>query len=349
LGQGDPEGEAFLEFQRYIKCLRQRGVILAVCSKNSEAIAQEVFEKHPESVLRLDDISSFVANWDDKAANLARIARELNIGMNSLVFVDDNPTERSIVRRLCPEVAVPEIPEDPAYYIRAIDRHRYFPALTVSSEDLQRTQFYRANASRHQLGSSAEDLNSFLASLVLVGRIEPICPASLERSAQLISRSNQFNLTTRRRSNGELLSMIADPDWLTMTVSLEDRFGDNGLISVVLAKIDRDTLAIDTWLMSCRVLKRGVEQFLLNHLVACARERGLTRVLGEFIATPKNELVRDHYAGLGFSQIGGEAPGYTVWELRLDDTWQPLPNFIREASHDGSRSFRATRCVSSDF
>ena len=335
LGQGDPEGEAFLAFQRYVKGLRQRGVILAVCSKNADAIAREVFEKHPEMALRLDDISCFVANWDDKATNLARIAHELNIGMNSLVFVDDNPAERSIVRRLCPEVAVPEMPADPAYYVQALDRHRYFQALTVSSEDLQRTDFYRASTSRQLFETAAVDLNSFLRSLTLVARIEPIGVVSLERSAQLINRSNQFNLTTRRRSNGELLSLMADPDWLTRTVSLVDRFGDNGLISVLLAKVERDSLVIDTWVMSCRVLKRGVEQLLLNHLVSCARERGLTRVLGEFRPTPKNALVRDHYSALGFIQVGGDDSGHTHWELNVDETLQPLSHFIREVPVHG--------------
>jgi FkbH-like protein len=338
LGQGEPEGEAFLAFQRYVKGLRQRGVILAVCSKNFDAIAREVFEKHPEMVLRLDDISCFVVNWDDKATNLGRIAHELNIGMNSLVFVDDNPAERSIVRRLCPEIAVPEMPADPAYYIRALDKHRYFQALTVSAEDLQRTNFYRADASRQQLETTAADLDSFLKSLELVARIEPIGAVSMERSVQLINRSNQFNLTTRRRSNGELLAMLNEPTWLTLTTSLQDRFGDNGLISVVLAKVDGDALVIDTWVMSCRVLKRGVEQLLLNRLVACARERGLTRLLGEFMPTPKNALVRDHFAGLGFSNAGSDDSGFTRWELRLDDAWQPLSHFIREVPRDGSCS-----------
>ena len=337
LGQGSLEGEAFQAFQHYVRGLRRRGVILAVCSKNTDAIAREVFEKHPEMVLGLDDISCFVANWDDKATNLARIARELNIGLNSLVFVDDNPAERSIVRRLCHEVAVPEMPADPTYFVRALDRHRFFQALTVSTEDLQRTEFYRADASRQMLASSVDDLNSFLKSLRLIARVEPIGAASLERSVQLINRSNQYNLTTRRRSNGDVMSMLTNPNWITRTVSLQDRFGDNGLICVVLAMAEADALVIDTWVMSCRVLKRGVEQFLLNHLVACARERGLTRVLGEYIPTPKNALVRDHYGGLGFCQVGDDS-GHTRWELLLNHDWQTLPHFIQEAPLDGLRS-----------
>jgi FkbH-like protein len=334
LGQGEPESEAFLAFQGYVKSLRDRGVIIAICSKNEERVAREVFEKHQEMVLRLDDISCFVANWDDKATNLARIAEQLNIGLNSLVFFDDNPAERSIVRRLQPEVAVPEVPTDPAYYIRALDRHRYFEPLTISAEDLKRTDFYRADSKRQALESSAGDLNMFLQSLDMAARIEPITNATVERTAQLINRSNQFNLTTRRYTNADVLNLMNDPKWVTRTLSLQDRFGDNGLISVLLARTDSGALIIDTWLMSCRVLKRGVERFLLNDVVAAATDRGLTRVLGEYIPTPKNALVRDHYRSLGFAKISGEVPGHTYWELRIDDDWQPHEHFIRENPAD---------------
>jgi FkbH-like protein len=334
LGQGEPESEAFVAFQTYVKSLGERGVILAVCSKNDEAIAREVFDKHPDMVLRLDDISCFIANWDDKATNLSRVAEQLNIGLNSLVFFDDNPAERSIVRQLRPEVAVPEVPSDPAYYIRALDRQRYFEALTISAEDLKRTEFYRADAKRSALESSAGDLDAFLQSLSMIARIEPVVDSTVERTVQLINRSNQFNLTTRRYTNADVLNVMKDPNWITRTISLRDRFGDNGLISVLLAKAESGGLVIDTWLMSCRVLKRGVERFLQNHLVAAARERGLTRVLGEYIPTQKNALVREHYRNLGFTQIDGEIPGRDYWELRIDDQWQPFPVFIQESTSD---------------
>jgi FkbH-like protein len=334
LGQGDPESEAFVAFQRYVKSLGERGVILAVCSKNNDAIAREVFEKHPEMVLRLDDISCFIANWDDKATNLARIAAQLNIGLNSLVFFDDNPAERSIVRQLRPEVAVPEVPDDPAYYIRALDRQRYFETLTISTEDLKRTEFYRSDSKRQALESSAMNLDSFLQSLDMVARIEPVVAATVERTAQLIDRSNQFNLTTRRYTNADVLNLMANPTWITRTISLKDRFGDNGLISVLLARTEADALIIDTWLMSCRVLKRGVERLLLNNVVAAASQRGLKRVIGEYIPTPKNDLVREHYRALGFIQINGEMPGNSYWELRVDDQWKPHQHFIREIPSD---------------
>jgi FkbH-like protein len=335
LGQGDPESEAFVSFQRYVKALERRGVILAVCSKNTESVAREVFEKHPEMVLRLDDISCFVANWDDKATNLARIANQLNIGLSSLVFVDDNRAERAIVRRLRPEVAVPELPVDPADYVMALERHRFFQPLTLSTEDLQRTGYYRADAAREVAESSAEDVDDFLRTLDMSARVGPIRTATLERSVQLIHRSNQFNLTTRRHSAAEVQAMLEDDSWLTCTVSLRDRFGDNGLISVLLAKYRDDTLEIDTWLMSCRVLKRGVEQFLLSHLLGIAKRRSITTIRGDFIPTAKNALVQDHYLNLGFSRIDGDDSGRTVWELHVDERLNTPKTFIQECSADG--------------
>ena len=211
LGQGEGEGEAFLSFQRYVKSLKSRGVILAVCSKNEDHIAREAFEKHPEMVLRLEDISCFVANWVDKATNLRTIAQRLNIGLNSLVFVDDNPVERAIVRQLVPEVAVPEMPSDPTGYVRALERHRYFQVVSLNAEDYQRTEMYRANSAREEAETSAGTVEDFLRSLEMTARTGPIDKASLERSVQLINRSNQFNLTTRRYAVAEVVAMRRIP------------------------------------------------------------------------------------------------------------------------------------------
>jgi len=330
LGQGDAEGEAFIEFQKYIQSLRARGVLLAVCSKNNHATALEVFEKHPEMVLRRDDISCFVANWHDKATNLRAIAKELNIGTDSLVFVDDNPAERAIVRQLVPEVAVPELPEDVTGYIRTLEQQRYFQVLSVAAEDFQRTEFYKADTMRREVQTSVADMRTFLQSLEMTAHIGPITASTLERSAQLIQRSNQFNLTTRRRSAAQLMALMDDSSWLTCTVSLADRFGDNGLISVVLAAVREDMLEIDTWLMSCRVLKRGVEHFVLNHLCQAALQRGLKGLRGVYLPTSKNALVRDHYAGLGFTQMEGGENGQTDWELTWASPRQPLTTFIKE-------------------
>jgi FkbH-like protein len=335
LGQGDPEGEAFLAFQEYVKGLERRGVILAVCSKNEEATAREVFEKHSEMVVRSNDISCFVANWDDKATNLRTIARTLNIGLDSLVFVDDNPAERAIVRRLVPDVAVPELPEDVTAYPQVIEQHRYFQLISVGTEDFQRTEYYQSDSLRKSAEASGGDMEAYLCSLEMVARVGPIEAATLERSAQLIQRSNQFNLTTRRRSASEVLALLNDSSWITRVVSLADRFGDNGLISVLLARVSAGVMEIDTWLMSCRVLKRGVEEFLMNHVSRLALAEGIGMIRGEFIPTPKNALVRDHYAGLGFTRVRTDPDGRTRWERQLDAGWQPLTTLIAEMPADG--------------
>jgi FkbH-like protein len=332
LGQGDGEGEAFLAFQRYAKALKDRGVLLAVCSKNTDHVAREVFEKHPEMVLRLEDISCFMANWNDKASNLREIARTLNIGLDSLVFADDNPVERALVRQLAPEVAVPELPLDPADYIRAVERHRYFQITSLGSEDLLRVEYYRANKQREEILGASENVEDFLASLAMVARIAPVDDISLERTAQLINKSNQFNLTTRRRTAAEVMALASHPDWFTCTVSLRDRFGDNGLISVLFAKREDEILSIDTWLMSCRVLKRGVETFLHNYLCRWALNHGIHRIRGEYIPTAKNSLVKNHYAALGFAQATSGRSGAdsdsaevdrTVWEFPISADWTP--------------------------
>lgn len=331
LGQGDPEGESFLAFQRYLKSLKDRGVILAVCSKNEEPVAKEVFEKHREMALRLEDISCFVANWEPKADNLRRIATALNIGRDSIVFVDDNPAERALVRQLAPDVMVPELPEDPAGYIAAVENLRAFQVVSLSSEDLKRTEFYQANAQRQLQEESATNIDDFLRSLAMVAHVAPVDATTLERTAQLINKSNQFNLTTRRRSAAEVQAIADDPQWITRTVSLVDKFGDNGLISVLLARIEQDTLFIDTWLMSCRVLKRGVESLLLNKLVEIARERGLKQIVGEYIPTAKNVIVKDHYQNLGLTKIA-EDDGRTRWRLDVASA-SPLTVFIKEEAN----------------
>lgn len=329
LGQGEAEGEAFQAFQHYIADLARRGVILAVCSKNTESVAREAFEKHPEMVLRTGDIAAFVANWDDKATNLRRIAKQLEIGLDSLVFVDDNPMERGLVRQLVPEVAVPELPEDPSGYIQALDRHAYFQTVSLGTEDLNRTAMYGANSLRQQAEVGAGSIDDFLASLSMKARVEPVNKENLERVVQLIGRSNQFNLTTRRHNAATVMRMAESPEWITRTVSLADRFGDNGLICVMLGKVVENELVIDTWLMSCRVLKRGVESLCRNLLCKAAKERGLSAVVGEYIPTAKNALVKNHFATLGFQLRTEQSDGHTWWTLPLAEATL-LPTFIEE-------------------
>jgi FkbH-like protein len=326
-GQGSGEGEAFLAFQRYAKDLSRRGIVLAVCSKNDPEKAREPFEKRADMVLRMADISAFVANWNNKADNLRSIAQQLELGLDSIVFVDDNPAERALVRRFVPQVSVPDLPEDPSGYIAALARHRYFETMSFTREDSARSRYYSENSRRKELAAGAPDLESFLASLRMKMKVEPINDLNIERSTQLVNKSNQFNLTTRRYTIAEVRGLVSSPDWHTRTFSLRDELGDNGLISVIVLRKQGDALAIDTWIMSCRVLQRGVEQFARNELVDLCRAEGCVRLLGTYIPTAKNSLVVDHYAKLGFSPAGSDG-AETFWELPVEGAASPLQHFI---------------------
>jgi FkbH-like protein len=304
LGQGDPLGEAYLDFQRYAAALGKRGVVLAVCSKNDPAIAEAAFSEHPEMVLRRTDIACFVANWDDKAGNLRRIARELSLGLDSFVFVDDNPAERLIIRRELPMVAVPELPDDVANYAGSLADAGYFEAASFTSDDAARSRSYQANAERQAILARTTDMEGYLKTLSMTMIASDIRPVDLPRASQLINKSNQFNLTTRRYTEAELQRVVDDPSTVAMCFRLKDRFGDNGLISVVLARPDqqwgKDAFLIDTWLMSCRVLGRQVEAAALEVVAKEAANRGAQSLIGEYRPTPRNGLVSDHYSKLGF-------------------------------------------------
>jgi FkbH-like protein len=318
IGQGSAVGEAHLAFQRYALDLSRRGILLAVCSKNEEANALEVFDRHPEMLLRRIHISCFVANWEDKASNLRQIARRLNIGTDSLVFVDDNPFERNLVRQELPEVAVPELPEDPAAFAACIAAAGYFEALSITNEDQERVNQYRANAEREQLRESTTDMAGYLQSLRMELHCGPFDPIGLQRIVQLINKTNQFNLLTRRYTDTEVQAVMADAAALHLQFRLQDRFGDNGVIAIVIGKLDAERkLVIDTWLMSCRVLGRQVEAATLNVVAKRASAMGATALIGSFRPTPKNEMVRDHYPKLGFDELG-QQDGETRWVLPLD-------------------------------
>jgi FkbH-like protein len=329
LGQGSATGEAYIAFQDYVRQLSQRGIILAVCSKNDEAIALTPFASHPDMILKRSSFAAFVANWSDKAANLRAIAKALNIGLDALVFADDNPFERNLVRRELPMVAVPELPEDPAYYAQCLADAGYFEAIRVTHEDMARTGQYRANAERETLRETASDLPAYLKSLEMAMRVEKFDSAGQARIVQLVNKTNQFNLTTRRYSDQEIAAMAADTDTVTLQIRLTDKYGDNGMIAVVIARPAgrADTLAIDTWLMSCRVLGRQIEQATLNILAEEARRRGYKALMGEFRPTAKNGLVRDHYAALGFEALGSDAAGNSLWHLPLDE-FVPFDTFV---------------------
>ena len=305
-------GKAFTEFQYWAKKLKERGIILAVCSKNTESIAKTPFEDHPDMVLRLDDIAVFIANWENKADNIRQIQSILNIGFDSMVFLDDNPFERNIVRENLPEVTVPELPEDPAEYLEYLYTLNLFETISYSEADADRTKQYQVEAQRAVVQKQFTNEGDFLKSLDMVSIVETFNSFNVPRVAQLSQRSNQFNLRTIRYDEADIEKLANDKDCFTFTFTLEDKFGDNGLICVIiLKKVSGKVLFIDTWFMSCRVLKRGMEQFVLQTIVEKALENGFETIRGEYIETAKNEMVKDHYHKLGFTLIDEN------WDLDL--------------------------------
>ena len=296
-------GKAFSKFQAWIKQLKERGIILVVCSKNTEHIAKEPFEKHPDMKLRLNDFALFVANWDNKPDNIRYIQSILNIGFDSMVFLDDNPFEREMVKKEIPEITVPDLPEDIADYLPFLYQQNLFETTSFTEEDTKRNDQYREEAERIKGQHQFTNESDFLKSLQMTADIKPIDKFTLPRAAQLTQRSNQFNLRTVRYTEEKLTEILQDKNKFTLTISLSDKFGDYGLISLlVLQKVNNADLFIDTWIMSCRVLKRNVEELVLNEVVEIANQNKCNRILGEFIPTSKNELVKDHYKKLGFSE-----------------------------------------------
>jgi FkbH-like protein len=327
LGDTSPRGEAFKAFQKYIASLKQRGVLLAVCSKNDHAKAAEPFEKHPDMVLKMEDIVSFKANWEPKSENIRAMAPELNLGLDSFVFVDDNPAEIEIVRRFVPEVTAILLGPDPAGYVAQLADSRLFEPRSITSEDVERTQQYRSDVQRKALETSVTDMGAYLTSLEMEGIFTEFVPVDVPRLSQLINKSNQFNLTTHRRSEAEVIAVMNDKNFVTYSVRLKDKFGDHGLISIVIGEKAGDVMKVDTWLMSCRVLKRGVEEEVLNEIVRLAKSKGCRSLLGTYLPTPKNEMVRDFYAKMGFTLIS-ESETRRDYELRLEG-FQPLSTKIK--------------------
>jgi len=331
LGQGYATGEAYQSFQRYILSLRDRGVVIAVCSKNEDATARLPFRNHPEMLLKEEHCAVFQANWEDKATNIEAISKTLSLGLESLVFVDDNPFERNLVREKLPQVAVPEMPQDPAGYARTLSAAGYFEAVSFSEEDVKRASFYAGNAQRAIMEQQSGDIGAYLAALEMQITFQPFDEVNRPRISQLINKSNQFNLTTRRYSELDVARMEADPDVFTLQVRLSDKFGDNGMISVVICRYtEPETWDIDTWLMSCRVLGRGVEEAVLQEVLKHAGERGVQKLRGTYIPTERNKLVEQHYPKLGFVAVGRDENGTTVWERNVAAAvLQPPPMAVR--------------------
>lgn len=320
LGQGNAQGEAFLAVQKYALDLKNRGIILAVCSKNNEDTARSAFREHPEMLLKESDISVFQANWEDKASNIEAIAVALNIGLDSLVFLDDNPVERAVVRRHLPMVAVPEVGDDPAYYPFLLAAAGYFEAISFSDEDRLRVESYTADAFRAEVESKSRSLGDYLQSLEMQMKHAAFNKADRSRIVQLINKTNQFNLTTRRYTEAEVIAMEESGKVFGRYCRLRDKFSDFGIIGIVIARETSETVwEIDSWLMSCRVLGRQVESKMLDDLVSQAKQYGVQEITSTYVPTPKNGMVADHYEKLGFERLSGNEKSDSNFRLRIAD------------------------------
>lgn len=311
IGNNSPEGEARLELQKKLAALRSRGILLAVASKNDALEARRPFREIPDMILKEDSFSAFLANWDDKATNIQKIALELGLGLESFVFLDDNPAERALVRRFLPDVAVLELPEDPSDYTAALDAAGYFEAISFSEEDARRADSYRNKKALETV--APHDLTDYLASLEMELIVDQIRPSNWARAAQLINKSNQFNLTTRRYLEAEL-EQLREP---AFTFRLKDKLDDHGIISVIICEQSGTDLELVSWVMSCRVIGRRVERAALEFLISAAKERGCERLRGRYLPTERNRLVENHYANLGFQKESEGRDGSTAWVLPL--------------------------------
>lgn len=316
----DALGEAYLSFQRYVLDLKKRGIILAVISKNDFEIAKEPFDVNENMLMKYDDFSVFIANWESKAQNIETVAKKLNIGTDSLVFFDDNPAEREIVKMYHPEVLVIDVPDNVADYVLALEQAHPFEWLNITEEDLKRIDTYKSNQERETLSMKYEDYQDYLKALEMRSKVRELDESGVERFTQLINKSNQFNLRTKRYSEACIIDMMRDDKYKLLSVVLEDKFSKFGVISCVILKKEERTCFIDTWVMSCRVLKRDVEKFVYNQILKTAKEWNCKRILGEYIETSKNGLVRNLFIDLGFSEnVNGESEGIKQYICEPDE------------------------------
>ena len=338
LGQG-VDGEAFVAFQEYLLRLKEKGVILVVCSKNNYADAIQPFEQHSEMRLKLSDIALFIANWESKPDNIRRIAQTLQIGLDALVFVDDNPVEREIVRKFLPEVDVIPLPEDPSYYVRSLSQYLLLETNSLTLEDGQRTDQYRARAQMLELEATAGSIEEFYRSLQMQAIVAPFEVSQLPRIAQLIGKTNQFNLTTRRHGMTQLEMFMQDDTCVHFALRLRDRYADHGLVSLLIAHQRGTILDIDTWLMSCRVIGRTVEATMLEYLCRRATDLRCTTLQGTYIPTAKNAMAADAYAKCGFDRVGQDG-GQEIWTYDLQTKGLITNQFVRAVAsweiHDGA-------------
>lgn len=333
MGRETAVAEAYLDFQQYLKDLHHRGILLCVCSKNDEVNARSGFS-HPDAFLKLENFSAFKANWEPKSKNIETIATELNLGRDSFVFVDDNPAERHIVRSQLPDIAVPDIGADIVNYKLHLDRNAYFETTRLVDDDLQRAKFYEENNQRLSMAAKFENYEDYLLSLDMTAEIGPFNSTYMNRITQLINKTNQFNLTTKRYSDADTASAAADPHTITLYGRLKDRFGDNGLISLVIAKQDSKNpkeANIDLWLMSCRVLKREMEIAMFDALIEACQERGIQTLYGIYLRTKKNDMVSQFYSGLGFEPIN-QSHDSSRWKFEIQRAKWPQCKVIRRTN-----------------
>lgn len=330
IGQETSLAQTYSEFQQYIKLQKQLGVLLTVNSKNDERNALSGFER-PDSVLTKDDFIKFKANWEPKSLNLSNTAAELNLLPESFVFVDDNPAEREIVSQQLNGVSVPEI-DTVEHYIQIIDKSGFFEVTALSEDDLKRNEMYQENAKRQKLQSTFVNYEDYLKSLEMKGEIKSFSPLYMSRIAQLTNKSNQFNLTTRRYNQSDIESLSKDPKHITLYGKLGDKFGDNGVVSVVIGRIDgndNDELHMELWLMSCRVLKRDMEFAMMDELVEKAKNAGVKKIFGYYYPTAKNAMVKGFYGTQGFTKVSEDSEGNSVWEFDIKDNYQKKQNVIK--------------------
>ncbi|MBL8012533.1 MAG: HAD-IIIC family phosphatase [Candidatus Omnitrophica bacterium] len=331
IGKETPVAEAYTDFQRYVKKLNERGIILAVCSKNDPANAKSGFQ-HPDNILKFDDFAVFKANWENKDKNIREIAQELNIGLDALVFVDDNPAERVFVKSQLPQVAVPPMGDDIAQYKTILDRSGYFEPAAISDEDLKRSQYYEQQNRRQISEESFSDYGDFLRSLEMKAEIASFQPVYIERITQLTNKTNQFNLTTRRYTLAEVSAIANDSRYIKLQGRLSDKFGDNGLISVVIAQLEGTMAHVQLWLMSCRVLKRDMELAMMDRLIEKCHQCGVRQIKGYYFKTAKNAMVAEFYKNLGFSLMESQENGDSIWLYDIPDSYQNQNRYIETVS-----------------
>ena len=343
LSPGDARGESFRAIQAMALDLRRRGVILAVCSKNDDSIARQPFRAHPEMLLREADIAVFAANWDDKATNIERIARQLELGLDAMVLLDDNPVERAQVRAALPQVAVPEVGDDPSAYPRILLSAGYFESVGFTQEDLTRAQSYQSNAERAQALEGARNLDDFLRSLQMEVEFARFNTRGRKRISQLINKTNQFNVTTRRYTEQQVAALEDSSDHYTLQITVRDKFGDNGMVGVVICARTPEQWDVDTWLMSCRVLNRGVEQAVCNRVARDAQRAGAKRLTAVYVPTERNGIVADLFERLGFGRDANRSesnPGASHWVLDLE-AYRPFELLLTEKDAADEAAARA--------